>query len=129
MSNCRPISLISPFAKLLERLMHSRVTSFFNKYNVLYDYQFGFRKGYNTTLAIIDIVNMIETELSSKKYVLGLFLDLKKAFNTVDINILLYKLHYYGIRGHVLNWFKSYLLNRKQFVHINGISSSYLDTT
>jgi len=98
--------------------------SFFNKYNVLYDYQFGFRKGYNTTLAIIDIVNMIETELSNKKYVLGLFLDLKKAFDTVDINILLYKLQHYGIRGHVLNWFKTYLLNRRQFTYFNGISSS-----
>jgi hypothetical protein len=128
MSNYRPISLISPFAKLLERLMHTRLTSFFNRYNVLYDYQFGFRKGHNTTLAIIDIVNMIETELSSKKYVLGLFLDLKKAFDTVDINILLYKLNHYGIRGHVLSWFKSYLLNRKQFTHVNGISSSYLET-
>jgi hypothetical protein len=128
MSNYRPISLISPLAKLLERLMHRRVMSFFDRYNILYDYQFGFRKGYNTTLAIIDIVNMIETELSNKKYVLGLFLDLKKAFDTVDINILLYKLNHYGIRGHVLNWFKSYLLNRNQFTYVNGISSSYLET-
>ena len=128
MSNYRPISLTSPFAKLLERLMHARVMSFFNRYNVLYDYQFGFRKGHNTTLAIIDIFNMIETELSNKKYVLGLFLDLKKAFDTVDIDILLYKLNHYGISGNVLNWFKSYLLNRKQFTHVNGISSSYLET-
>ena len=69
--------------------------SFFQRFTVLNDYQFGFRKGrnnttlytINTTLAITDIVNMIEMELSSKKYVLGLFLDLKKAFDTVDINI------------------------------------------
>jgi len=71
---------------------------------------------------------MIETELASKKYVLGLFLDLKKAFDTVDFNILIYKLNHYGIRGHVLNWFKSYLLNRKQFTHVNGISSTNLET-
>ena len=71
---------------------------------------------------------MIETELSNKKYVLGLFLDLKKAFDTVDINILLYKLNYYGIRGPVLNWFESYLSNRKQFTYVNGMSSSCLNT-
>src|SRR3984893_8683391 len=68
-SNYRPISLISPFAKILERLMYTRVMSFVDRHNVLYDYQFGFRKGYNTTLAVIDIVNMIETELVSKNYV------------------------------------------------------------
>lgn len=127
MSNYRPISLLSPFGKLLERLMYSRVIIFLNKYNVLYDYQFGFHKGHNTTLAIMDIVNMIETELSNKKYVLGLFLDLKKAFDTVDIDILLYKLNHYGIRGHVLSWFKSYLLNRKQFTFANGFTSSCLE--
>ena len=95
---------------------------------MLYEYQFGIRKSYSTSLAVIDIVNMIETELAHKNYVLGVFLDLKKAFDTVDINILLHKLHYYGIRGHILEWFKSYLLNRSQFTSINDHSSHTSNT-
>src|ERR1700759_5543589 len=63
---------------------------------------------------------MIETDLSNQNYILGVFLDLRKAFDTVDLSILLYKLNYYGIRGHLLNWFKSYLLDRNQFTSNNG---------
>jgi len=126
MSNYRPISLTSPIAKILERVMFNRVSNYLNHYNVLYEYQFGFRKIHSTSLAVIDIVNMIETELSNKNYVLGVFIDFKKAFDCVDIDILLYKLQYYGIRGHVLDWFKSYLTNRNQYTFVNDHVSSTL---
>ena len=126
MSNYRPISLTSPFAKILEKVMCSRLNQYLSHFNMLYEYQFGFRKCYSTSMAVLEIVNTLEDELAHKNYVLGIFLDLKKAFDTVNLGILLYKLHYYGIRGHILDWFKSYLCNRSQFTSINGLSSDTL---
>jgi hypothetical protein len=126
MSNYRPISLTSCFAKILERVMFSRLSNYLNHFNLIYEHQFGFRKSHSTSLAVLDIVKLIENELANKNYVLGLFLDIKKAFDCVDLNILLHKLHHYGIRGHVLDWFKSCLLNRGQFTLINGHSSQTL---
>ena len=112
MSNYRPIALSSVFSKLIEKLMFTRLVSFFNKFHVLYDYQFGFRKGHSTSLALFEVCEMIIKELDSKNKVMGIFLDLQKAFDTVDYDILLYKLRCYGVRGHLLNWFNSFLINR-----------------
>jgi hypothetical protein len=125
-SNYRPISLTSSVAKLLEKLMCSRVSNFFTKFSILYDYQFGFRKSHNTKLAALDVLHLLENEMANKKYAMGIFLDYKKAFDTVDLHILLQKLHYYGIRGHLLDWFSSYLLNRSQYTYANNFTSSTL---
>ena len=86
--------------------------------------QFGFRKGNSTALALIDIVEKIIDSLDKGKYGCGIFIDLKKAFDTVNHKILLCKMEHYGIRGAILKWFESYLFERKQFVYHNGESSS-----
>ena len=90
---------------------------------VLYDYQFGFRKYHSTSLALIDVMDDIYQRLDNGNIVIGIYLDLQKAFDTVDHSILLAKLYNYGIRGNVYNWFKDYLYDRQQFVSIKGINS------
>ena len=86
--------------------------------------QFGFRTGHSTDHALISLTETIKASLDKKRFGCGIFIDLQKAFDTVNHDILLKKLEHYGIRGTALNWFKSYLSNRKQFVSINGHSSS-----
>ena len=129
MQNYRPISLLSPFGKILEKLMASRLTDFLHKFNILHECQFGFRKKYSTMYATLDMITMVESEIFNKNHVLGIFLDLKRAFETVNLDILLYKLQYYGVRGHILNWFRSYLFNRNQYTCINDRNSSSLTTS
>ena len=121
--NYRPISLLSIFNKILERLMHKRLYSYLTKFKILYEFQFGFREGHSTIFALSEIIDNIRSELEKGNHVLGTYLDLSKAFDTVNHDILLYKLNYYGIRGHVLDWFRSYLTNRKQVTYVNGTYS------
>ena len=121
--NYRPISLLSMFEKLIEKVMCNRLKLFFKKNNILYKYQFGFRENHSTAHALIDLMEYINRCLDQGKYVFGIYIDLKKAFDTVPHDILLSKLQHYGIRGKALNWFKSYLADTKQFTKVNGISS------
>ena len=122
--NYRPISLLSNISKLLEKLMYSRLYNFLNIYNCLSELQFGFRDKHSTCHALISITEKIREALDTGHFACGEFIDLQKAFDTVDHNILVSKLEYYGARGIVKNWFSSYLHNRKQFVTINGFKSS-----
>ena len=111
--NYRPISLLSVFEKIIEKLVYKRVQSFLGKH-VLYKYQYGFRTNFSLTHALLNVLNYIYTALDEGQYVFGIYIDLKKAFDTVNHNILLTKLEYYGIRGLALKWFTSYLNNRSQ---------------
>ena len=86
-------------------------------------FQFGFRQDHSTILALTEITDSIRCFLDNDNYVLGLFVDLSKAFDTVDHSILLYKLSHYGIRGHANKFFQSYLTHRKQFTYINNEKS------
>ena len=123
LSNYRPVSVLPLFSKILERIMYSRLLSFTNKNNVLYPYQFGFRAGHSPELALVYLVDRISRALEEGEYVLGLFLDFSKAFDTVNHEILFSKLEFYGVRGIALAWFRSYLTSRTQYVEYNGTSS------
>ena len=103
--------------------MFSRVYKFLDDYQCIYSLQFGFRAKHSTNQALIDITENIRIALDNKSYACGIFFDLQKALNTVNHNILLYKLDYYGIRGTAHDWFASYLTNRTQFVSLLGFDS------
>jgi hypothetical protein len=122
-SNYRPISLLSIFNKLLEKLVYKRIYSFLNHHNVLYKHQFGFRKNYSTSLALLEVLDSCYKNINLNLKVLGIYFDLQKAFDTVNHEILLHKLYNYGIRGVMHNWIKNYLFDRKQFTFVNGVSS------
>ena len=96
---------------------------FLNEQKVLYCRQYEFCKGFSTAHAIISLTDNIESAVNNKQFVSGVFIDLQKAFDTVDRNILFEKIHHYNIRGIVHHWFKSYLENRKQFVSVSGMES------
>ena len=121
--NYRPISLLNNMSKIFERIMYNRVITFFNKFNILYEKQFGFRTGHSTIDALFSSMNMLKMENGNKNKILGIFLDLSKAFDTVHHNILLYKLYNYGIRGTAYDLFKSYLSKRQQYTIIGDSSS------
>ena len=123
-SNYRPISLLTSLSKVLEKIVYKRTIDFLNKHNILSNEQFGFREKHSTTHALLSFIDKIARSIDSSRHTIGIFLDLSKAFDTINHNILLYKLSHYGIRGKALEWFRNYLTNRRQFVHINGISSS-----
>ena len=122
-SNYRPISLLSNLNKILEKLVHDRVYEFLEKFQCIYSLQFGFRKKHSTNHALIDITETIRHALDNKKLACGVFVDLQKAFDTVNHDILISKLDHYGIRGTANNWFASYLKDRSQFVSILGYES------
>ena len=124
LSNYRPISLLSNINKIFEKLVYSRLSSFLNLHNCIYDLQFGFRAKHSTNHALFSLTEMIRNALDNGNFACGIFIDLQKAFDTVDHQILLKKLEHYGIRGIANNWFRSYLTNRKQFVSINGCNST-----
>lgn len=125
--NYRPISLLSVFSKILEKVMYNRLISFLEYNNVLTNSQFGFRKGKGINHAILSFTESIFNAKDNRDQTLGLFLDLSKAFDTVNHKILIYKLQRLGIRGLAGNWFYSYLNGRKQFVEINSVKSNLVD--
>ena len=115
-SNYRPVSVLPIFSKILERLMYNRLLAFINKHDILYSYQFGFRSEHSPELALLLLVDKVSNALENGDFVLGLFLDFSKFFDTVNHDILFLKLEKYGIRGIALDLFKSYLSNRQQYV-------------
>ena len=121
--NFRPISLLSNINKIFEKIMHNRLYDFLEDQGLLFKNQFGFRKKHSTTHALIDLTEDIRKAIDENKFVCGVFIDLQKAFDTVDHDILLKKLEHYGIRGIANKWFRSYLTNRKQYVSISGFNS------
>ena len=118
-SNYRPISLLSNFNQIFEKLMNNRLKSFLEFNNILYKCQYGFREMHSTHYATLDIVNQIQHNMDKKLFSCGIFIDLKKAFDAVDHTILLNKFQYYGIRGIANDWFCSYLSGHTQTTQID----------
>ena len=108
-NNYRPISLLSTFSKIMEKLVAARLNNFLDLHSIIFPNQFGFRAGCSTTHSLVSITETINKTIEQKKFGCGVFIDLKKAFDTVNHNILLQNLEHYGIRDNVLLWFKSYL--------------------
>ena len=121
--NYRPISVLNFFSKVYERIIYNNLLDFIMDNNILYDKQFGFRKGHSTSHAIITLVDKVSKSLDKGKIVGGVYLDIRKAFDSISHQILLDKLHKIGIRGNVHCLLKSYLMFRSQYVICNGATS------
>ena len=123
-NNYWPVSLLSILSKVFERLVYNRLMNCLEKFQILYENQFGLRKDCSTHMALLTLVDKLIQALENGEYVVGVFLDFFKAFDTVDHSILLDKLFHYGIRGSAYSWFQSYLSNRSQCVTYDGVKSS-----
>ena len=126
-NNYRPISILPCISKILERIVYNQLYNFLIKYNIIIPCQYGFRKLHSTDLAILDLYDKVSNALSNNQYVVGIFIDLTKAFDSLDHSILLHKLERYGVRGTPLAWFRDYLSNRQQYTEHNSHSSGVLN--
>ena len=124
LTNYRPISVLLCFSKLLEHIMYNSLFKYYSENSILYEKQFGFTASHSTEHAILLLVNQLYQLFGKSKFTLGNFIDLGKAFDTVDRKILTKKLELYGIKGCKLGWFESYLSNRKQFITYGDMRSS-----
>ena len=129
LSNYRPISVLPLLSKVYEKAVYRQIYEFLERKNILFKNQFGFRCKKSTTNAIINQLQYLYNNLDSNHYVFSLFLDFRKAFDSVDHKILLSKLSYYGFRGKSSQWINSYLTNRKQYTSIENLNSSLLKIT
>ena len=123
LENYRPISILPAFSKLYEKVVHNRIYKYLTNHNLLYNNQFGFRRNHSTYMALIQLVNNITSAIDNRESTAGVFLDLSKAFDTIDHHILHNNLDHHGIRGHSFNWVSSYLTNRMQLVQFTSACS------
>ena len=124
LSNYRPISILPCFSKILERIMYNRLINYLSENNLLFQKQFGFQASKSTDHAILELSDQIHDSFERNIFTLGIFIDLSKAFDTVNHQILLKKLEYYGIRNNSLKWFENYLHKRQQYLHADDITTN-----
>ena len=129
MVNYRPVSLLITILKVLEKIIYSRLYKFLTKHNILYDSQYGFKSRHSCEDAILEMVSRLLQARNEDKHCAGIFLDLSKAFDTLDHHLLLCKMEKYGIRGVALDWFRSYLSNRSLVAKINDQSNKIYYST
>ena len=125
-TNYRPVSLLPQFSKILEKIYYSRLDKFISKHYILSNSQFGFKQYMSIILALLQFVEEISSSIDKKNKTIGAFIDLKKAFDTIDHDILFKKLDRYGVRGISNNWVKSYLTGRKKYANIDIATSGML---
>jgi hypothetical protein len=128
-SNYRPISTLTCFSKIFEKLACNRFMSYIVKYKLLCKHQFGFQANNSTSDALLQFLDHAYGMLHNNECLITIFLDFSKAFDTVDHSILLQKLEHFGFRGNTHSWLKSYLTNRKQYVCMSGEESSLCDVS
>ena len=126
-TNYRPVALLPQFSKILERLFVNRLNTFIDKYELLSNSQYGFRKKRSTSGALMQITEEFTNTVEKRETTIDVYIDLKKAFDTIDHNILIKKLDWMGIRGTANNWIKNYLENRQQFVQCGEHKSDLLN--
>ena len=126
--NYRPIALLPVVSKIMEKIVHKQICNYLISNNLLFESQHGFRENHSTETAVIELVDYLKFHIDKQHIPISLFLDLSKAFDTIDFDIMLLKLRYLGINGAALEWFNSYLRNRKQYVVYNNAKSDYLET-
>lgn len=123
-NNYRPISLLPNFSKIFEKIVFNQTLEYFTSNNLFFPSQHGFRPNHSTETAATELLDILKLDIDKGHVPVGVFLDLSKAFDTIDHNILLNKLKYYGLGAIALKWFQSYLTNRKQYVIVNSEESS-----
>ena len=126
MDNYRPISLLTSISKLFEKVVFTQLYDYFRNNDLFYDSQYGFLKDHSTEYAAMELTDKILKAIDDKNISLAIFMDLSKAFDTLDHGILINKLAHYGIHGTTLQWFTSYLTDRNQYVEIDGVTSNIL---
>ena len=124
-SNYRPISILPCLSKVFEKLFYLRLSGFLTKFNILNHHQYGFRPHHSTATAILELVNNIYEGFENNQYTVGVFIDLKKTVDTVNLEILLDKINFYGSRGIPLTWRTSYLSHRQQCIIVHDHTSAY----
>lgn len=127
LENYRPISILPTISKIFERILFNQIHDYFKQNNLFYKGQYGFRPKHSTELAALELVDRLTQDMDKNEIPLNIFLDLSKAFDTIDHNILLEKLKHYGFSNLSLKLLRCYLTNRKQFVHFDGTNSDLLN--
>ena len=129
LNNYRPISLLPVISKVIEKILSNQLRSYFESNKLFYENQYGFRSDHSTEYATLELIDRIISKMDNDEIPFSIFLDLSKAFDTIDHKILLEKLKHYGIDGIPFQLFKSYLSDRKQYVEINDAKSDVLQIT
>ena len=126
LENYRPISILPAISKIFEKVILIQINQYFSNNNLYYSSQYGFRQSHSTELAVLEIVDKIAYQMDQDNIPLNIYIDLSKAFDTIDHKILLHKLKYYGLNANSSKLIENYLTNRKQYVDFQSIQSSFL---
>ena len=129
LENYRPISILPAISKIFERIMFNKIHNHFSMHNLFYSGQYGFRANHSTQFAALELIDRITQDLDQGNMPITIFMDLSKAFDTLNHDILIYKLKSYGLSEAALKLMQSYLTNRKQYVEINNTQSTKNDIT
>ena len=129
LENYRPISILPAISKIFERIMFNQIHNHFSMHNLFYSGQYGFRANHSTQFAALELIDRITQDLDQGNMPITIFMDLSKAFDTLNHDILIYKLKSYGLSEAALKLMQSYLTNRKQYVEINNTQSTKNDIT